>query len=181
MAQFGEYTPPVYRRQRIERARPSLKHLAHLKRLFPYAYQYRVKIALGIAGLIAIQMCGAAMPMFLKTAIDSLAIKDPDILMPVLGIFAVVVVRSIISVYSSRMLQRVAISSSYDIRKRFFSHVQQMGSTFFNRFGTGDVMSRSSGDIAMVRRVIAFGWVQVLTFVFSIVVGLSFMLFCRQH
>ncbi|MDC0236967.1 ABC transporter ATP-binding protein/permease [Gammaproteobacteria bacterium] len=136
-----------------------------------------MKIALGIAGLIAIQMCGAAMPMFLKTAIDSLAIKDPDILMPVLGIFAVVVVRSIISVYSSRMLQRVAISSSYDIRKRFFSHVQQMGSTFFNRFGTGDVMSRSSGDIAMVRRVIAFGWVQVLTFVFSIVVGLSFMLF----
>ncbi len=177
MAQFGQYTPPVYRRQRIERARPSLKHLAHLKRLFPYAYQYRVKIVLGIVGLIAIQMCGAAMPMFMKTAIDSLAIKDPDILMPVLGIFAVVLVRSFISVYSSRMLQRVAISSSYDIRKRFFSHVQRMGSAFFNRFGTGDVMSRSSGDIAMVRRVIAFGWVQVLTFIFSIIVGLSFMLY----
>jgi len=177
MAQFGQYTPPVYRRQRIERARPSLKHLAHLKRLFPYAYQYRVKIVLGITGLIAIQMCGAAMPMFMKTAIDSLAIKDPDILMPVLGIFAVVLVRSFISVYSSRMLQRVAISSSYDIRKRFFSHVQRMGSAFFNRFGTGDVMSRSSGDIAMVRRVIAFGWVQVLTFIFSIIVGLSFMLY----
>ncbi|MFP6796665.1 MAG: ABC transporter ATP-binding protein [Pseudomonadales bacterium] len=132
---------------------------------------------LGIAGLIAIQMCGAAMPMFLRTAIDSLAIKDPNILMPVLGIFAVVLVRSVISVYSSRILQRVAISSSYDIRKRFFSHVQRMGSVFFNRFGTGDVMSRSSGDIAMVRRVIAFGWVQVLTLVFSIVVGLSFMLY----
>ncbi len=177
MAQFGQYTPPVYRRQRIERARPSLKHLAHLKRLFPYAYQYRVKIALGITGFIAIQICGAAMPMFMRTAIDSLAIKDPDILIPVLGILAVALVRSFISVYSSRMLQRVAISSSYDIRKRFFSHVQRMGSTFFNRFGTGDVMSRSSGDIAMVRRVIAFGWVQVLTLVFSIVVGLSFMLY----
>ena len=94
------------------------------------------------------------MPMFMRTAIDSLAIKDPDILIPVLGILAVALVRSFISVYSSRMLQRVAISSSYDIRKRFFSHVQRMGSTFFNRFGTGDVMSRSSGDIAMVRRVI---------------------------
>ena len=117
------------------------------------------------------------MPMFMRTAIDSLAIKDPDILIPVLGILAVALVRSFISVYSSRMLQRVAISSSYDIRKRFFSHVQRMGSTFFNRFGTGDVMSRSSGDIAMVRRVIAFGWVQVLTLVFSIVVGLSFMLY----
>jgi len=177
MAQFGQYTAPVYRRQRIVRDRPSLKHLAHLKRLLPYAYTYRVRIILGISGILLSRICEAQMPMFMKFAIDSLAIGDPRILLPVLGILGVALVRAAISVTASRLLRRVAIATSYDIRKRFFSHVQQMGPAFFNRFGTGDVMARSSGDIAMVRSVVAFGWVQVLTFLFSIVVGLGYMLY----
>lgn len=177
MAKFGQYTAPVYRRQRIVRARPSLRHLAHLKRLLPYAYSYRAWIILGIIGILASRLCEAQIPMFMQTAIDSLADGNPDILLPVMGIVTVVLIRSVISIFSSRLLRRVAIATSYDIRKRFFSHVQTMGAAFFNEFGTGDVMARSSGDIAMVRSVVAFGWVQVLTFLFSIVVGLSYMLF----
>jgi ATP-binding cassette subfamily B multidrug efflux pump len=177
MAQFGQYTAAAYRRQRIVRARPSLKHLAHLKRLLPYAYTYRVSIILGVSGILISRICEAQMPMFMKTAIDSLAIGDPDILLPVLGILVVVLIRSAISITASRLLRRVAISTSYDIRKRFFSHVQQMGPAFFNRFGTGDVMARSSGDIAMVRSVVAYGWVQVLNFLFSILAGLGYMLY----
>lgn len=177
MAKFGQYTAPVYRRQRIVRARPSLKHLAHLKRLLPYAVSYRAWIILGIVGILVSRLCEAQIPMFMQTAIDSLADGNPDIILPVMGIVAVVLIRSVISIFSSRLLRRVAIATSYDIRKRFFSHVQTMGAAFFNEFGTGDVMARSSGDIAMVRSVVAFGWVQVLTFLFSIVVGLSYMLF----
>ncbi|MDP7360408.1 MAG: ABC transporter ATP-binding protein [Pseudomonadales bacterium] len=177
MAQFGQYTAPVYRRQRIVRARPSLKHLAHLKRLLPYAFTYRSWIILGITGILASRLCEAQVPMFMRSAIDSLALGDPDILLPVMGILGVVLVRSVISIFSSRLLRRVAIATSYDIRKRYFSHVQTMGSAFFNQFETGDVMARSSGDIAMVRSVVAYGWVQVLTFAFSILVGLCYMLF----
>jgi|TARA_Y100000310_G_C20699577_1_gene828496 ATP-binding cassette subfamily B protein len=131
---------------------------------------------MGISGILAARVCEAQVPWLTAAAIDSLAEGDADILLPVFGILAVVLVRSIISIFSSRCLRRVAIATSYDIRKRYFSHVQTMGSAFFNRFGTGDVMARSSGDIAMVRSVVAYGWVQVLTFLFSIVVGLSYML-----
>ena len=85
MAQFGQYTAPVYRRQRIVRARPSLKHLAHLKRLLPYAFTYRSWIILGITGILASRLCEAQVPMFMRSAIDSLALGDPDILLPVMG------------------------------------------------------------------------------------------------
>jgi len=177
MAQFGEYTERKFRNQRPVRVRPTLRHLAHLRRLFPYAWTYRWLIAVGISGLLLVRLCDALMPLFLKTVVDSLAVGQPVIVGPVIGIFGVTAVRALISIFANRMLRRVAIDTSYDLRKRFFGHVQKMGPMFFNQFGTGDVMSRSSGDIAMVRQVVAFGWVQVMTFAFSMIVGVSFMLY----
>ena len=62
------------------------------------------------------------------------------------------------------------------LRKRFFNMVQYQGPNFFNKFGTGDLMSRAVNDISMVRMVVSFGAVNIVIFIFSVIAALSFML-----
>jgi ATP-binding cassette, subfamily B, multidrug efflux pump len=165
------------RRQRSAASRPSIRHLGHLSRLLPYVKRYAPWLTIGLIGILITRFFEAMVPMFMKTAIDSLVIREPNLLLPVIGILGVVAARFVLSIFTSRVIRRVGIATSYDLRKRFYIHVQKMGPLFFNRFSTGDLMSRASGDIGMVRGVVAFGWVQVVTFVFSIAVGLSFMIY----
>ena len=113
----------------------------------------------------------------MKDAIDSLA--DPElpanIVWPALLMVAIVCVRFGIFIVARRVMRRISIAVSYDLRKRIFNHVQYQGTAFFNRFNTGDLMSRAINDINMVRMVVSFGWVNIITFVFTIATGMYFM------
>ena len=84
-------------------------------------------------------------------------------------------VRFGIFIVARRVMRRISIAVSYDLRKRIFNHVQYQGTAFFNRFNTGDLMSRAINDINMVRMVVSFGWVNIITFVFTIATGMYFM------
>jgi|TARA_Y100000310_G_scaffold345763_1_gene469559 ATP-binding cassette subfamily B protein len=114
----------------------------------------------------------------MKTAIDSLAdpLIEPDIVVPALLIVLIVLVRFGLFVFARRIMRRVSISVSYDLRKRIFSHVQYQAPNFFNQFSTGDLMSRAINDINMVRMMVSFGWVNIITFLFTIAVGLYYMI-----
>ena len=128
-----------------------------------------------LVGMLTTRFLEAMVPLFMKTAIDSLEAREPNLFWPVVGILAVVGIRFCLSIFTSRLVRRIGIVTAYDLKKRLYRHIQKMGPLFFNQFSTGDLMSRSSGDVGMVRGVVAYGWIQVVTFVFSIVMGLAFM------
>ena len=128
-----------------------------------------------LIGMLTTRFLEAMVPLFMKTAIDSLEAREPNLFWPVVGILAVVGIRFCLSIFTSRLVRRIGIVTAYDLKKRLYRHIQKMGPLFFNQFSTGDLMSRSSGDVGMVRGVVAYGWIQVVTFVFSIVMGLAFM------
>ena len=116
-------------------------------------------------------------PLLMKDAIDSLAAPElpPTIVRPALLMVAIACVRFGIFIVARRVMRRISIAVSYDLRKRIFNHVQYQGTAFFNRFNTGDLMSRAINDINMVRMVVSFGWVNIITFVFTIATGMYFM------
>ena len=128
-----------------------------------------------LVGMLTTRFLEAMVPLFMKTAIDSLEAREPNLFWPVVGILTVVGIRFCLSIFTSRLVRRIGIVTAYDLKKRLYRHIQKMGPLFFNQFSTGDLMSRSSGDVGMVRGVVAYGWIQVVTFVFSIVMGLAFM------
>ncbi len=128
-----------------------------------------------LVGMLTTRFLEAMVPLFMKTAIDSLEAREPNLFWPVVGILTVVGIRFCLSIFTSRLARRIGIVTAYDLKKRLYRHIQKMGPLFFNQFSTGDLMSRSSGDVGMVRGVVAYGWIQVVTFVFSIVMGLAFM------
>ena len=160
------------------RERSSFKHLGHLKRLSPYVRRYAWVLVLAILGLLLTRLAVNLVPQLMRIAIDSLADADipANFKWPALGILALVVVQAAVHVVSRRALRRVSIAVCYDLRKRLFNHVQYQGPTFFNRFDTGDLMSRAVNDVRMVRMAVSFGWVQIVTVVFGLATSLYFML-----
>lgn len=120
----------------------------------------------------------ATVPLFLKMTVDGLADEsiEPNLLWLGAAVIGVTAVRFVVLVIARRLNRRIAISVCYDLRKRLFNHVQIQGPGFFNKFSTGDLMSRSINDLQMIRHLFAWAWVNVATFVFSIGAGLYFMI-----
>ena len=163
----------------VVRERSSIKHLRHLVRLMPYVRRYAWVLVAAIAGLLLTRLAMAFVPQLMRTAIDSLADPDipPNYAIPALGILGVVVIQAVVYIGARRALRRVSIAVTYDLRKRLFNHVQYQGPNFFNRFGTGDLMSRAVNDVRMVRMAVSFGWVQIATVAFSLFTSLFFMIY----
>ena len=161
-----------------QRERGSFQHLGHLKRLMSYVRRYAVVLVVGTVGLAIARLALYLMPWAQKLAVDSLAdpAAEPYLLIPALMILGVVASQFIIYVPARRVLRRISIAAAYDLRKRFFNVVQYQGPNFFNKFGTGDLMSRAVNDISMVRMVVSFGAVNIVMFVFSVIAALWFML-----
>jgi len=168
-------------RQRYEggprRERASFKHLGHLKNLYPYLRRYGLVFGLGIFGLLIIRPLLFLIPGFVGTALDSVTIADltPNIVWPAIGILGIVVLQFLIYIPARRVLRRIAISVTYDLRKRIFKNIQFQGLKFFNRYGTGDLMSRAINDVSQVRMCVSFAFVEIVTFLFTVSTGLAFM------
>ena len=176
MARFGQYTDPTYQRPRQERPKASFQHLMQLKRLKPYVHRYLFWLTVALIGQLITRVFDAIVPLFIKVAVDSLVEPvEPNLMWPALGIVGIVLLRFGIFVWSRRIFRRIGISIGYDLRKRLFHHILKHGSNFFYRFNTGDLMSRATGDIGMVRMVVSFGFINVITTIFTFVIGLAFM------
>ena len=160
------------------RERSSIKHLGHLRRLMPYVRRHAWVLVLAIGGILATQLAFSFMPQLLSTAINSLTYDHipPNYKGPALVMLAIALVRSAIHIFARRALRRVSIAVCYDVRKRLFNHIQYQGPSFFNRFDTGDLMSRSVNDVRMVRMAVSFGWVQIATLIFGLGASLFWML-----
>lgn len=154
------------------RERSSFKHLGHLRKLFPYFRRYAWWFAFAILGLLIHRFGLAYVPDFMRTVIDSLndPLIPPNYFWPAMGILAVVAVQFIIFVPARRILRRIAISVTYDLRKRLFNNVQYQGPAFFNKLNTGDLMSRAVNDVSQVRMFVSFGMVQIATFFFTLMI-----------
>lgn len=161
-----------------QRDRASFQHLGHLKRLMPYVRRYAVVLAWGVVGLLIARLALYLIPWAQKLAIESLEdpVAEPYLVIPAILILGVVASQFAIYIPARRALRRISIAAAYDLRKRFFDLVQYQGPNFFNRFGTGDLMSRAVNDISMVRMVVSFGAVNIVMFVFSLAAALGFML-----
>jgi len=169
-AQSAQYAAGAPRR-----AQAGFRDLGHLRRLFPYLKYHRWVLLVTIIGFFLIRLFDATVPLFIKYAVDSITEGNPSLMLPAVGIFSVVTCRYVLFVFSRRLMRRISISVCYDLRKRLFQHVQKQGPAFFNRYPTGDIMSRAINDINLVRRLVAFAWVTIMTFVFSVSIALVFM------
>ncbi len=115
--------------------------------------RYRGRFLAGGLLLLATNALAAWIPLLLRDAVEALRAR-PEV--ATLGRFALFIaaaasVQAIVRTGSRLCVLGASRSIAYDLRNRFFAHLQQLPASFYARHTTGDLMSRAVNDMMSVR------------------------------
>lgn len=133
--------------------------MKQLRRLLPYIARYPRPMVFGMAALVLAKAAAVLTPQVLKHTIDDLTL---EVTSQKLAFYASLIVlialtEGFFRFWMRRLLIGVSRRVEYDLRGDFYGHLQKMSPSFFQRWRTGDLMSRASNDITAVRLVLGPG------------------------
>jgi ATP-binding cassette subfamily B multidrug efflux pump len=149
-----------------------------LKRLIPYVTRYPRPIVFGMAALVLTKAAAVLAPQVLRATVDDLTLEvTREKLAFYAGlIVAIALTEGFFRFWMRRLLIGVSRHVEYDLRGDFLAHLQKMSPSFFQRWRTGDLMSRASNDITAVRMVLGPGIMYPAETVVVTIGSLAFML-----
>lgn len=144
-----------------------------IRALFKYAYKYRYRYLIGIFFLLIVDVLQLVPPrligiisdnIFKGTATQSLVVKN------ILYILFISIFMA-----GGRVVWRLYIIGTsrhieYDMRNKYFKHLQKLSSNFYNENKTGDLMALATNDLNAVRMALGQG---VMMFTDSIVLTIT--------
>ncbi|HEY5564326.1 MAG TPA: ABC transporter transmembrane domain-containing protein, partial [Rhodothermia bacterium] len=148
--------------------------MATLHRLNPYLWKYRRLLVPGLLFTMISAGFTVAVPIVVRQAVDAIPrmvtlhglfagtpaaeVLYGPFFTTLLYYGALILALSLASgLFLFLMRQTVVVSSrhiEYDLRNVLYEHVQKLSADFFQRFTTGDVMTRSTSDIEHVRQYV---------------------------
>jgi ATP-binding cassette subfamily B protein len=126
-----------------------------MKRLLSYMRRYWVRYAFGIACTFATATLAMTIPLFLRDAIDATRADRMDLVAhysELMILFAVIL--GIVRWFSRFVIFNVGRDIEYDLRTDLFQHLTTLDADFYQRFKTGDLMSRMINDLTAVRMMV---------------------------
>jgi len=150
------------------------KTVATLLRIFPYAKKALPRISLGILAALAAHGFALAIPQVLRDLINELetvstldALYFSVILVLIMGILEAVMV----------LLRRwlVLTPGTYvesGLRSTLYAKLQDLPVSFHDRWPSGQLLSRATQDLSLIRRWLSFGVVLLVANAITIIAGL---------
>src|ERR1700684_1145204 len=136
-----------------------MKTMAMLKSAWPYLWKYRRGMALGMGALLVNDLMKAALPLALRSGVDSL--MKGFRLSLVFEFVALVVLLSLIKGVFQYWMRVILIGLSrdieFDLRNDLFSHIITLSQDFYAKYRTGDIMARATNDLNAVRMMLGPG------------------------
>jgi ATP-binding cassette subfamily B multidrug efflux pump len=149
------------------------------RRLWPYLRRYRRGLALGLAALVVKDLAGAAQPLVIKSAIDSLAdaVRLNTVIRFMLLLMGLAAVKGIFQYWMRVVIIGISRDVEYDLRNDLFHHLTALSPDFYSRMRTGDIMARATNDLNAVRMMLGpaiMYWTEtMLTFLLALAIMLS--------
>ncbi|HXV60412.1 MAG TPA: ABC transporter ATP-binding protein [Vicinamibacteria bacterium] len=130
-----------------------------LKRLLPYIKRYPQPMVLGMGALLLAKAAAVLAPQVLQRTVDDLTVEITVRKLAFYGglIVVLAIVEGFFRFWMRKLLIGVSRWVEFDLRGDFFGHLQRMSPRFFQKWRTGDLMSRASNDIGAVRMVLGPG------------------------
>lgn len=144
--------------------------------LWSYLRPYGSRIALGVFLLLITNGLDKTIPWLLRLAVDALqAGRSSDV-----GAYAAIAVGIAAGMWMVRAESRIKIFNvgrdvELDLRDSVLASVHRLGPSFFERMGTGDVMSRATNDLGQLRLLVGFGLLNVVNSIFAYAMGVAMM------
>ncbi len=129
--------------------------MKELRALLPYYRPYRRGMALGLLLVVVSNLFTVAGPWLLKVAIDALESDlRMDLILRYAGLIVLVAVLGGAARYGMReLLNGISRRMETDLRNDLFDHLLRLPTEFYDRWRTGDLMSRATNDVVAVRQV----------------------------
>ena len=113
-------------------------------------------------------------PLLIGGAVNAIESEHRDDILPlVLALLGAGVLRLLLTVGRRLIAGKVSLAVEFDLRQRFYEHLQKLELAFFDTQQTGQLMSRATVDLQSIRFFLGYGliWVSqsALTIVFAAV------------
>jgi ATP-binding cassette subfamily B protein len=111
-----------------------------------------------------------------KTAIDEVFEGAPDrVIRPALFILGLAMVAFVARVASRWYIFNAGRDTEYELRALLLHRLHRLGTAFYRTMSTGEIMSRSTGDLQQVRLLTGFGVLTLVNIVFALASALQVM------
>lgn len=156
-----------------------MKYADHpLASLLPYLYRYRAKILAGTAMVLLTNILAAGQPWVLGRAVDDLTLEVTrgKLLIYPLLLVGLSALEGVFRFLMRHILIGASRRVEYDLRNDLFAHLMRLTPSFYQRYTTGDLMSRSTNDLSAVRSVLGPGIMYSLNTLFTAVLAVSLLI-----
>ena len=137
-----------------------------------FVKKYKRYFIIGTLSLIAVDIINIFPPLIIKKAIDVFSTEVNLSKIAVLsGLFILVSLSQGVCRYLWRIhFIGTSFRCDYDLRMAFFGHIETLSRKFFQKYKTGDLMSRATNDIGAVRMAVGPGLLIGLDAIFYFIV-----------
>jgi ATP-binding cassette, subfamily B, bacterial len=113
-----------------------------------------------VAALVS-ELAPVAVPLIAQRVVDdAIRNEDRDALLPLALLALALGVLEAIAVLVRRwVMTRSALGLETDVRRDLYAHLQRLPVAFHDRWQSGQLLSRATGDLATIRRFVGFGLV----------------------
>lgn len=141
------------------------------KKLWQLAKNHCLLLFLGVVVLVA-NVSLSLIPGFINRSIidDVITAGEMELLPRLLLVLIVVTVFRSLSIYFERiLLEKFSQRTLMDLKQKLYDHLQKMSFKFYSNNRTGELMSRMTGDMEAIRRVLIEGVIQSTQIVFYLI------------
>jgi ABC-type multidrug transport system fused ATPase/permease subunit len=135
-----------------------------LRRLLGYLQPYRRQAVLTYLCLLMVTVLNLIVPWLVKSVIDyalaqgtALGNSRSYLVQAALAIIGISMVKAVFSFGQRYLTEWLSLRTAYDIRNQFYNHVQRLSFAYHDAAQTGQLMSRATSDVDMVRQFIGSG------------------------
>ena len=148
-----------------------------LARLLPYYRPYRRKVAWGVTLVVLSSAAGAAVPWFLRHALDTLEAGGASrrVVLLALAMVGVGALAGLLRWAMREVMNTMSRHIEYDLRADVFRALVGLDAGFFGRMRTGEIMARATNDIGAVRQAAGPAVMYLTNTIFGGIFALVFM------
>lgn len=143
-----------------------------LLRIFPYAKRALPRIVLGTFAALLGHMFALAIPQFLRNLVDSLDGATFDLLLvAVLSVLGMGLLEATMVLLRRWLVLTPGTHVEAGLRRTLYAKLQDLPVAFHDKWPSGQLLSRASGDLSMIRRWLSFGLVLLVANLLTIIIG----------
>lgn len=173
---------PAVARPSAAPAGSELSTLASLRRLLPFVRPALPRLIGGLVAALGASLAALAIPRVLQALVEGplaagVATGDRGALVwPTLAVLGLGLAEAGLVLLRRNLVMYPGTRVEAELRIALFRHLQELPAAFHDRWPGGQLLSRSMGDLGLLRRWLVFGLLQLVVSTITIVVGVGFLL-----